>query len=578
MVLGYLLNEGIVLGYLLNEGIVLGYLLNEGAVLGYLLNEGTVLGYLLNERIVLGYLLNEGTVLGYLLNEGTVLGYLLNERIVLGYLLNEGTVLGYLLNERIVLGYLLNEGTVLGCLLNEGIVLGYLLNEGTVLGYLLNERIVLGYLLNEGTVLGYLLNEGIVLLHDSNYDTGKALQALVKNPIPPGIEKKWTEEEQAEWQELLQDQEGTAAQQGDSELRGVLFPQRVAAAMVCRVTWWSSTTSGRKPPPPSPPGHTAGTADRTSSGKYGPALGLTVLATTTSSCNNKCCVSTETESAAATPADLSSASEEEDSEDSDSRDLSGYACHHCYTTTSKDWHHAGKDHALLCTECRVFFKKYGELRPLPEPREQPPSFLFKPVKEEDNSKHIMRTRRNKDMAQTISNFHLHNHELLFLLIYKGKYQSITQPMCAQKPSRDSPAKSTATTNNKKRQRDTEVKVEPTEAVPTDESETKTPSKKKPCLEGGVTTRPASPSESSSTTTESSGSNEEAGHDGDNEAENLSSPSSLTAASPTLPPSLQPEQPPLSLVVAAPSPTAQETAARYLGIRQLHSRPLGYNNI
>lgn len=33
-------------------------------------------------------------------------------------------------------------------------------------------------------------------LHESSYDTGKALQALVKNPIPPGIEKKWVEEEQ----------------------------------------------------------------------------------------------------------------------------------------------------------------------------------------------------------------------------------------------------------------------------------------------------------------------------------------------------------------------------------------------
>ena len=30
-------------------------------------------------------------------------------------------------------------------------------------------------------------------------------------------------------------------------------------------------------------------------------------------------------------------------------------------TASKDWHHAGKDKALLCTDCRVHFKKYGEL-------------------------------------------------------------------------------------------------------------------------------------------------------------------------------------------------------------------------
>lgn len=32
-------------------------------------------------------------------------------------------------------------------------------------------------------------------LHDSGYDPGKALQALVKCPVPKSIEKKWTEEE-----------------------------------------------------------------------------------------------------------------------------------------------------------------------------------------------------------------------------------------------------------------------------------------------------------------------------------------------------------------------------------------------
>lgn len=32
-------------------------------------------------------------------------------------------------------------------------------------------------------------------LHDSGYDPGKALQALVKCPVPKGIDKKWTEDE-----------------------------------------------------------------------------------------------------------------------------------------------------------------------------------------------------------------------------------------------------------------------------------------------------------------------------------------------------------------------------------------------
>lgn len=33
------------------------------------------------------------------------------------------------------------------------------------------------------------------VLHDSRYDPGKALQALVKCPVPKGIDKKWTEDE-----------------------------------------------------------------------------------------------------------------------------------------------------------------------------------------------------------------------------------------------------------------------------------------------------------------------------------------------------------------------------------------------
>lgn len=32
-------------------------------------------------------------------------------------------------------------------------------------------------------------------LHDSGYDPGRALQALVKCPVPKGIDKKWSEEE-----------------------------------------------------------------------------------------------------------------------------------------------------------------------------------------------------------------------------------------------------------------------------------------------------------------------------------------------------------------------------------------------
>lgn len=66
-------------------------------------------------------------------------------------------------------------------------------------------------------------------------------------------------------------------------------------------------------------------------------------------------------------------------------------------SASKDWHHGGRENILLCTDCRIHFKKYGELPPIEKPVDPPP-FMFKPVKEEEDGlggKHSMRTRRNR---------------------------------------------------------------------------------------------------------------------------------------------------------------------------------------
>lgn len=101
--------------------------------------------------------------------------------------------------------------------------------------------------------------------------------------------------------------------------------------------------------------------------------------------------------------DLSSASEDDfDSEDSE-QELKGYACRHCFTTTSKDWHHGARENILLCTDCRIHFKKYGELPPIEKPVDPPP-FMFKPVKEEEDGlsgKHSMRTRRSRGSMSTL---------------------------------------------------------------------------------------------------------------------------------------------------------------------------------
>lgn len=78
--------------------------------------------------------------------------------------------------------------------------------------------------------------------------------------------------------------------------------------------------------------------------------------------------------------------------------------HNCkwLSSASKDWHHGGRENILLCTDCRIHFKKYGELPPIEKPLDPPP-FMFKPVKEEEDGlsgKHSMRTRRNRGSVCT----------------------------------------------------------------------------------------------------------------------------------------------------------------------------------
>ncbi|VDM61255.1 unnamed protein product [Angiostrongylus costaricensis] len=73
--------------------------------------------------------------------------------------------------------------------------------------------------------------------------------------------------------------------------------------------------------------------------------------------------------------DYASASESE-MEALDAEKATQYACHHCYGSKSRDWHHAGRDGLLLCSDCRLFYKKYGQLRPVDRPSTVPPC-LFK---------------------------------------------------------------------------------------------------------------------------------------------------------------------------------------------------------
>ncbi|XP_015781470.1 arginine-glutamic acid dipeptide repeats protein [Tetranychus urticae] len=74
------------------------------------------------------------------------------------------------------------------------------------------------------------------LLHDNNYDTGKALQALVKNPIPKSTDKKWSEEEQKKFVKGIR-------QYGKNffKIRKELLPQKETSDLVEYYYLWKKT-------------------------------------------------------------------------------------------------------------------------------------------------------------------------------------------------------------------------------------------------------------------------------------------------------------------------------------------------
>ncbi|CAB3404808.1 unnamed protein product [Caenorhabditis bovis] len=86
--------------------------------------------------------------------------------------------------------------------------------------------------------------------------------------------------------------------------------------------------------------------------------------------------------------DFDSASES----DVENNGPSGRACHHCFGTESKDWHHA--NNLLLCTTCRVHYKKYGQLRSVEKPATVP-ACLFKRANSNDEEESGVRTRAGK---------------------------------------------------------------------------------------------------------------------------------------------------------------------------------------
>ncbi|KAL6112074.1 rere [Pungitius sinensis] len=203
------------------------------------------------------------------------------------------------------------------------------------------------------------------MLHASHYDAAKALQRLVKKPLPKLIEKCWSEDDVKRFIKGLR-------QYGKNffRIRKDFLPTKKTGELITFYYHWKKTpeaagTRAYRQQRRQPSSRKAKT--RSAAAPVTPSRNYSV--------------------------DASSASEDDlDSEDSE-QDVK--SCSRCGTTSSKDWHRGRRENALLCTTCRTYENKHGCLPPAPKSTGAP--FMFKPVKEEEevNSKHGMRTRRSR---------------------------------------------------------------------------------------------------------------------------------------------------------------------------------------
>ncbi|XP_017263856.1 arginine-glutamic acid dipeptide repeats protein [Kryptolebias marmoratus] len=204
------------------------------------------------------------------------------------------------------------------------------------------------------------------MLHASHYDAAKALQRLVKRPLPKLIEKCWSEDDVKRFIKGLR-------QYGKNffRIRKDFLPSKKTGELITFYYHWKKT--------PEAAGTRAFRQQRRQPSSRKAKTRSAAAPVSTPSRNY--------------PVDASSASEDDlDSEDSEQEIKS---CGHCGTRNSKDWHQGGRDNPLLCTTCRTYENKHGCLPPASKSGGS--SFMFKPVKaeEEVNSKHGMRTRQSK---------------------------------------------------------------------------------------------------------------------------------------------------------------------------------------
>ena len=196
----------------------------------------------------------------------------------------------------------------------------------------------------------WITSKAIQTLHESDYDAGKAIQAIVDgDDFDSDVFKDWSEDDIKNFIKGLR-----SHGKNFFKIREEFLPEKETAKLIEFYYLWKKTPGAA--------------SNRPRGRRHRPAV---MRRMKTAKGYSK---------AKEDPNDLSSCSEGEEPDDKDKKpdlkegeekvptadeggegEMSPYYCRHCFTTSAKDWHHSGKDKILLCTDCRIYYKRYAEL-------------------------------------------------------------------------------------------------------------------------------------------------------------------------------------------------------------------------
>ncbi|UJR13367.1 hypothetical protein I4U23_000384 [Adineta vaga] len=187
----------------------------------------------------------------------------------------------------------------------------------------------------------------LTILHNHDYDCKRAIQALVKCPIPKGIDRKWSDDDQKKFIKGLR-------QYGKNffRIRKDLLSHKQTSELIEFYYLWKKTAQAQSSRPRR---------------RQRPCSTLANVSTTPTPTKQR---NTKTNN-----------KDESDDDNQTTTDGDESLCRHCQSS-SKDLQTIGRDNQLLCYDCRMYYKKYGEM---PSVNLESSRYLFKPLNETSSS-------------------------------------------------------------------------------------------------------------------------------------------------------------------------------------------------